>query len=148
MSDSSLTQVDERTLEDYRHAMSGCGPLAYTWSDKPHRLVYDLIKLVEGERSRLVEVERERDEAKGINAFDIGVANAELAEDLKAAEARAEGYREALVALNRAAHPYVQDAAPHEQLFSGEDLRNYERLAAAKQAAVAALRPSSGESPQ
>ncbi len=30
------------TTEDYRDAMGGSGELAYEWSDKPHRLVYDL----------------------------------------------------------------------------------------------------------
>lgn len=30
------------TPDDYRDAMSGDGPLAGTWLDKPHRLVYDL----------------------------------------------------------------------------------------------------------
>jgi len=30
------------TLEDYRDAPSGIGPLAAEWKDKPHRLVYDL----------------------------------------------------------------------------------------------------------
>ena len=28
--------------KDYMLAPSGKGPWAYTWSDKPHRLVYDL----------------------------------------------------------------------------------------------------------
>ena len=32
-------------LADYHHAMSE-GPLHYTWQDKPHRLVYDLIAAV------------------------------------------------------------------------------------------------------
>lgn len=32
-------------LTDYRHAISE-GPLHYTWQDKPHRLVYDLIAAV------------------------------------------------------------------------------------------------------
>jgi len=32
-------------LSDYHHAMSS-GPLNYTWRDKPHRLVYDLIAAV------------------------------------------------------------------------------------------------------
>jgi len=32
-------------LSDYHHAMSS-GPLNYTWQDKPHRLVYDLIAAV------------------------------------------------------------------------------------------------------
>ena len=30
-------------VEDYFMAPSGEGPQAYTWSDKPHRLVYDLV---------------------------------------------------------------------------------------------------------
>lgn len=30
------------TLEDYRNAPSGIGPLASEWQDKPHRLLYDL----------------------------------------------------------------------------------------------------------
>ena len=30
-----------------RLAPSGIGPLAYTWSDKPHRLLYDLCHEVE-----------------------------------------------------------------------------------------------------
>ncbi len=31
------------TLDDYWNAPSGVGPLAATWADKPHRLLYDLI---------------------------------------------------------------------------------------------------------
>ncbi len=31
------------SLGDYREAIRGEGPLSYQWSDKPHRLVYDLI---------------------------------------------------------------------------------------------------------
>lgn len=34
----------ECTLEDYRRAPGGDGPLAAQWQDKPHRLVYDLCK--------------------------------------------------------------------------------------------------------
>jgi hypothetical protein len=30
-------------LEDYWVAPAGAGDLAYTWTDKPHRLIYDLI---------------------------------------------------------------------------------------------------------
>jgi len=41
------------TTEDYRHAPSGDGPLAYTWKDKPHRLVYDLCRWVERLRAAL-----------------------------------------------------------------------------------------------
>lgn len=33
-------------LKDYHIAPGGEGPLAFTWSDKPHRLVYDLIAAV------------------------------------------------------------------------------------------------------
>lgn len=29
-------------LLDYHHGVAGKGPHAYTWEDKPHRLVYDL----------------------------------------------------------------------------------------------------------
>lgn len=45
------------TTEDYRNATSGegaFGSLGYEWSDKPHRLVYDLC----GEVDRLREMER------------------------------------------------------------------------------------------
>jgi hypothetical protein len=31
----------------YRFAISGEGPEAYTWEDKPHRLVYDLCARIE-----------------------------------------------------------------------------------------------------
>lgn len=34
------------TLEEYRNAPSGIGPLAAQWKDKPHRLVYDLCKVL------------------------------------------------------------------------------------------------------
>ena len=36
---------DDTTTQDYRMALSGegaFGTLGYEWSDKPHRLVYDL----------------------------------------------------------------------------------------------------------
>jgi len=35
------------TLDDYRNAPSGIGPLAAEWRDKPHRLVYDLCTALE-----------------------------------------------------------------------------------------------------
>lgn len=44
------------TTDDYRDAMSGeggFGTLGYEWSDKPHRLVYDLC----GEIDRLRKIE-------------------------------------------------------------------------------------------
>jgi hypothetical protein len=35
------------TTQDFRDAIGGKGPLAYTWSDKPHRLLFDLLKFIE-----------------------------------------------------------------------------------------------------
>ena len=37
----------EHTTDDYRNAPSNIGPLASTWDDKPHRLVYDLCRELE-----------------------------------------------------------------------------------------------------
>ena len=39
--------MSDLNLEDYRNAPSGVGLLASMWRDKPHRLVYDLVKEVE-----------------------------------------------------------------------------------------------------
>ena len=39
--------VSSYTTEDYRNAPSDIGPLAATWKDKPHRLVYDLCTRLE-----------------------------------------------------------------------------------------------------
>ncbi len=43
------------TTDDYRMALNGEGPeeLVYNWKDKPHRLVYDLVKEVEALNRRL-----------------------------------------------------------------------------------------------
>lgn len=35
------------TLNDYRNAPSGVGPLADEWEDKPHRLLYDLLSALD-----------------------------------------------------------------------------------------------------
>lgn len=40
----------ELNLSDYYRAMEGEGPYAFDWCDKPHRLVYDLIKEIEQQR--------------------------------------------------------------------------------------------------
>lgn len=55
-----------------RKAVSGRGPRAYDWTDKPHRLVFDLSREVErltadlAEKDRrIAELERERDDATG-----------------------------------------------------------------------------------
>ena len=46
-----------KELEDYLNAPSGIGPHAFTWSDKPHRLLYDL--LAEIQRLNLIaEIQR------------------------------------------------------------------------------------------
>jgi len=57
---TNSTSVDqprpqETELENYRNAPSGIGPLADTWADKPHRLVYDLVAL---SASQAQEIER------------------------------------------------------------------------------------------
>lgn len=39
--------ADRIDTNAYREAPSGQGPLAHEWSDKPHRLVYDLCREVE-----------------------------------------------------------------------------------------------------
>lgn len=44
-----------------------------------------------------------------------------------------------LSALLDAARPYLDNAAPHEQLFSGQDLRNFEALSLAVVQGHAAL---------
>ena len=48
------------TTDDYRNAVSGegeYGSLGYEWSDKPHRLVYDLCSEVESAAARTAELE-------------------------------------------------------------------------------------------
>ncbi len=52
--DNAGCLVDQRPkvdTADYRYAMSGIGPLAGQWSDKPHRLIYDLCGEIEWLRS-------------------------------------------------------------------------------------------------
>lgn len=34
-------------LDDYLNAPSGVGPLAWEWKDKPHRLLYDLLRRID-----------------------------------------------------------------------------------------------------
>ena len=46
---------------------------------------------------------------------------------------------DALQVLLDASAPYVERAAPHEQLFSGEDLWNLDRLTAARAESIEAL---------
>lgn len=44
---------EQINTNDYRNAPSGVGPLADTWRDKPHRLVYDLCAEVEHCRAHI-----------------------------------------------------------------------------------------------
>lgn len=39
--------VNLQLVKDCRDAMNGEGPRAYDWSDKPHRLIYDLCREIE-----------------------------------------------------------------------------------------------------
>ena len=60
------------TTDDYRYAVSGegeFGTLGYEWSDKPHRLVYDLCGEVDALREKIARI---RLEAKAIG--DAGKA--------------------------------------------------------------------------
>lgn len=54
-------QEDAIVTSDYRLAPSGEGPLAYTWDDKPHRLVYDLCGEVDTLRAEILSLSQERD---------------------------------------------------------------------------------------
>jgi hypothetical protein len=65
---TSLTYV-------YRVAISGDGPRAYDWSDKPHRLVYDLCSHIE----ELAEAAEDRAELLAALQLIAGPRNADLA---------------------------------------------------------------------
>lgn len=45
--DAGIPHLPTQLTYDCRNAISGNGPLAYTWEDKPHRLVYDLCREIE-----------------------------------------------------------------------------------------------------
>lgn len=46
-SGARMSATPDIVLDDYLGAPSGIGPLAHTWADKPHRLVYALIDEIE-----------------------------------------------------------------------------------------------------
>jgi len=83
----------------YRLAMSGAGPHAYNWSDKPHRLVYDLCRAIEqqagewrhGFRAGLERAARYHDET--VKEFQAVAAAAQEAEDLVLVRQFADAYR-------------------------------------------------------
>ena len=45
--DAGIPHLPTQLTYDCRAAIGGNGPLAYTWQDKPHRLVYDLCREIE-----------------------------------------------------------------------------------------------------
>jgi hypothetical protein len=45
--DAGLDNMPTQDTYHYRMAMSNEGPRAYDWSDKPHRLIYDLCGTIE-----------------------------------------------------------------------------------------------------
>ena len=56
--DAGIPHLPTQLTYDCRAAIGGNGPLAYTWQDKPHRLVYDLcreIERLEGALRNLIE---------------------------------------------------------------------------------------------
>jgi hypothetical protein len=163
MSDSPLTQVAERWLiEVIIGPCSGGraeavtldlqGVLDERWPEVGAAVGLHLSASVEGglieaasqqvkaAESRLVEVERERDawEVKWA-AYGAGGARreGELERELEAAEARAEGYREAIQRLRDDVWELAGPAGPGRL----DRFSLLERL-------DAALRPSSGENPQ
>jgi hypothetical protein len=50
-----MSSASPLNLQDYRDAVSGKGPRAYDWEDKPHRLIYDLCGEIEILRAHLTE---------------------------------------------------------------------------------------------
>ena len=47
----------DEDLAEYRVAVTGKGPRASEWAKKPHRLVYDLIRMCQEERNRSAELQ-------------------------------------------------------------------------------------------
>lgn len=47
--DAGIPHLPTQKTYEFRLAVSGEGPLAYQWSDKPHRLLYDACSIIERE---------------------------------------------------------------------------------------------------
>jgi hypothetical protein len=60
--DAGIPHLPTDLTYQCRIAIGGEGGRAQDWSDKPHRLVYDLSRQVEADAVRIEELERERDE--------------------------------------------------------------------------------------
>jgi hypothetical protein len=63
--DEKKSMNEEYTTQDYRIAPEGKGPLASQWADKPHRLVYDLVK----------NLDKANEENKRLRATLLRIAN-------------------------------------------------------------------------
>lgn len=50
--DAGLPHLPTRETYQFRMAVSGEGPLAYQWSDKPHRLLYNACSIIESEAAQ------------------------------------------------------------------------------------------------
>ena len=58
--DAGIPHLPTDLTYECRMAISGEGNRAQDWSDKPHRLVYDLSRQVEADAVRIAELERKR----------------------------------------------------------------------------------------
>lgn len=59
--DAGIPHLPTDLTYECRIAIAGGGERAYDWSDKPHRLVYDLSRQVEADAIRIEELVRQRD---------------------------------------------------------------------------------------
>ena len=85
--DCGLPHMPTELTYHLRHAVSGIGPLAYEWLDKPHRLLYDACGEVETMAARVAELEAEAQSRTNILAEYVAQQNASIAE-LEAENAR------------------------------------------------------------
>jgi vacuolar-type H+-ATPase subunit I/STV1 len=61
--DARIPHLPTDLTYECRMAISGEGSRAQDWSDKPHRLVYDLSRQVEADADRIEQLEREKRES-------------------------------------------------------------------------------------
>jgi hypothetical protein len=71
---------------------------------------------------------------------DPAMPSQQVADDVNCVLNRLQAYEKALGRLIEAAAPYIDNAAPHEQLFNAEDTRNFDRLSSAMALARVALK--------
>ena len=51
--DADIPHLPTQETYQFRMAVSGQGPLAYQWSDKPHRLLYDACSIIEAQAAEI-----------------------------------------------------------------------------------------------